>query len=57
MDEKKRRVHLETDQTASAMSQLLEWKEKRKAIFKSLDMMEPSLKTVLIRLIGRSLRD
>jgi ABC-2 type transport system ATP-binding protein len=57
MDEKKRRVHLETDQTASALSQLLEWKEKRKAIFKSLDMMEPTLKTVLIRLIGRSLRD
>jgi ABC-2 type transport system ATP-binding protein len=57
MDEKKRRVHLETDQTASALSQLLQYKEERKALFKSLDMMEPSLKTVLIRLIGRSLRD
>jgi ABC-2 type transport system ATP-binding protein len=57
VDAKKRRVRLETDQTASSLSRLLELKGKREALFKSLDMMEPSLQTVLIRLIGGSLRD
>jgi ABC-2 type transport system ATP-binding protein len=57
VDAKKRRVHLETDQTATSLSRLIELKEKRKALFKSLDLIEPGLKTVLIRLTGRSLRD
>jgi len=54
MDDRKRRVHLETDQTAPALSRLLGMKENRKTLFKSLDMMEPSLESVFIRLTGRA---
>jgi ABC-2 type transport system ATP-binding protein len=57
MDGRKRRVHLETDQTAPALSQLLGIKENRKAAFKSLDIMEPSLESVFIHLTGKAWGD
>lgn len=57
VDGQRRRMHLETDRTAAVLRDLLELKEKREALFKSLDVMEPDLETVFIHLTGRTLRD
>jgi len=40
-----------------ALRELLDLKENRRALFKSLDVMEPDLETVFIHLTGRTLRD
>jgi ABC-2 type transport system ATP-binding protein len=57
VDGQRRRVHLETERTGPVLRELLELKEKREALFGSLDVMEPDLETVFIHLTGRTLRD
>jgi len=57
VDGQKKRLHLETDQTGLVLKELLNIKENREALFKSLDVMEPDLETVFIHLTGRDLRD
>ena len=57
VDGQKKRLHLETDQTGLVLKKLLNIKENREALFKSLDVMEPDLETVFIHLTGRDLRD
>ncbi len=57
VDGRRKRVHLETDRTASVLRELLDLKENRQALFKTLDVMEPDLETVFIHLTGRALRD
>lgn len=52
-----RRVHLKTDQMDSALREVLNLKENRRAFFKNLEVMEPDLETVFIHLTGRTLRD
>jgi len=56
-DGQRKRVHLETDQTAPILRELLGLKESHQAVFKTLDVMEPNLETVFIHLTGRALRD
>lgn len=57
VDGQRRRVHLETDRTGPVLGELLDFKEKHEALFKSLEVMEPDLETVFIHLTGRALRD
>jgi len=57
VDAPRKRVHLETDRTASVLQELLDLKENRQALFKTLDVKEPDLETVFIHLTGRALRD
>ena len=57
VDGQKKRLHLETDRTGPVLRELLNLKENREALFKSLDVMEPDLETVFIHLTGRDLRD
>jgi ABC-2 type transport system ATP-binding protein len=57
VDGQKKRLHLETDRTGPVLRELLNIKENREALFKSLEVMEPDLETVFIHLTGRDLRD
>ena len=57
VDGRRMRVHLETDRTGPVLRELLDLKESRQALFKTLDVMEPDLETVFIHLTGRVLRD
>jgi ABC-2 type transport system ATP-binding protein len=57
VDGLRRRVHLETDRTVPVPGELLDFKKKREALFKNLEVLEPDLETVFIHLTGRSLRD
>ena len=57
VDGLRRRVHLETDRTVPVAGELLDFKKKREALFKNLEVLEPDLETVFIHLTGRSLRD
>jgi ABC-2 type transport system ATP-binding protein len=57
VDGQRKRLHLETDRTGPVLRELLGLKEKREALFKNLDVMEPDLETVFIHLTGRGLRD
>ena len=57
VDALRKKIHLETDRTASVLRELLDLKENRRAFFKILDVMEPDLETVFIHLTGRALRD
>ena len=57
VDGQKKRWHLETERTGPVLRALLNIKENREALFKSLDVMEPDLETVFIHLTGRDLRD
>jgi ABC-2 type transport system ATP-binding protein len=57
VDGQRRRVHLETDRTGPVLRELLDFKENRELLFRSLDVIEPDLETVFIHLTGRTLRD
>jgi ABC-2 type transport system ATP-binding protein len=57
IDDQGRNIHLETDRADHAARQLLDLMEKRAGMLKTLDIIEPNLETVFIRLTGRYLRD
>jgi ABC-2 type transport system ATP-binding protein len=56
-DEKKRRLHLETETPEAALRFLFEWREAGKIPLKTLNLLEPSLESVFIHLTGRDLRE
>jgi len=56
-DEKKRRLHLETESPEAALRFLFEWREGGKIPLKTLNLLEPSLESVFIHLTGRDLRE
>jgi ABC-2 type transport system ATP-binding protein len=56
-DEKKRRIHLETETPEAALRFLFEWREAGKIPLKTLNLLEPSLESVFIHLTGRDLRE
>ena len=57
IDDRKRRIHIETDRIDQASRELLELMETRDGLLKTLDISEPNLETVFIHLTGRNLRD
>jgi len=56
-DERKRRLHLETESPEQTLRFLFEWREAGKIPLKTLNLLEPSLESVFIHLTGRNLRD
>ena len=56
-DDQKRRIHIETDRTDQVSREVLELMKTRDGALKSLDISEPNLETVFIRLTGRNLKD
>ena len=56
-DEKKRRLHLETESPEQTLRFLFEWRKAGKIPLKTLNLLEPSLESVFIHLTGRNLRD
>jgi ABC-2 type transport system ATP-binding protein len=57
VDDRKRRIHIETDRIDEASRELLELMKTRDGLLKTLDISEPNLETVFIHLTGRNLRD
>jgi ABC-2 type transport system ATP-binding protein len=57
VDDQMRRIHVETDPTQQASRELLELMKTRDGLLKTLDISEPNLETVFIRLTGKNLRD
>jgi len=56
-DERRRRLHLETETPEQTLRFLFEWREAGKIPLKTLNLLEPSLESVFIHLTGRNLRD
>jgi len=56
-DERKRRLHLETESPEQTLRFLFEWRKAGKIPLKTLNLLEPSLESVFIHLTGRNLRD
>lgn len=57
MDEQSRHLRLETKRPDRAARDLLDLMDKRAGLLKTLDIIEPNLETVFIRLTGRDLRN
>ena len=57
MDEQSRHLRLETNHPDRAVREFLDLMDKRAGMLKTLDIIEPNLETVFIRLTGRDLRD
>ena len=57
MDDQSRHLRLETNHPDRAVREFLDLMDKRAGILKTLDIIEPNLETVFIRLTGRYLRD
>lgn len=57
VDEKKKIIHIETDRTDQAPEELLGLMKTQDGRLKTLDISEPNLETVFIRLTGKNLRD
>jgi ABC-2 type transport system ATP-binding protein len=57
MDNQSRHLRLETNRPDRAVREFLDLMDKRAGMLKTLDIIEPNLETVFIRLTGRTLRD
>jgi hypothetical protein len=57
MDDQSRHLRLETNHPDRAVREFLDLMDKRAGMLKTLDIIEPNLETVFIRLTGRTLRD
>jgi ABC-2 type transport system ATP-binding protein len=57
MDDQSRHLRLETSHPDRAARELLDLMDQRAGLLKTLDVIEPNLETVFIRLTGRTLRD
>ena len=57
MDDQSRHLRLETNHPDRAVREFLDLMDKRAGMLKTLDIIEPNLETVFIRLTGRYLRD
>jgi ABC-2 type transport system ATP-binding protein len=57
LDDKRRRIHIETNRMDDASREVLELMKTRDGLIKTLDVSEPNLETVFIHLTGRNLRD
>ena len=57
MDDQSRHLRLETNRPDRAVREFLDLMDKRAGMLKTLDIIEPNLETVFIRLTGRTLRD
>jgi len=57
VDEQKRKIYIETDQTDRASRELLEVMKAREKLLKFFHISEPNLETVFIHLTGKNLRD
>jgi ABC-2 type transport system ATP-binding protein len=57
MDDQNRHLRLETNRPDRVVREFLDLMDKRRGMLKTLDIIEPNLETVFIRLTGRTLRD
>jgi len=57
MDDQSKHLRLETSHPDRAARELLDLMDQRAGLLKTLDVIEPNLETVFIRLTGRTLRD